>query len=56
MGMYKFVYRDYDQGEARRAAMEFAKYVDGKIYNDEFNSVYLVFWGPGSEKLENNVE
>lgn len=53
MNTYKFEYRTYDQGEARHAAIEFANYVHGKIYHDEFHHVYLVFWGPGSEKLEN---
>lgn len=55
MNMREFAYYDHDRNRARQAAIEFAEYINGKVYHDEFNNTFIVFWGPGSEKLENRV-
>jgi hypothetical protein len=55
MSVYKFEYQDYNRREARIEAIEFARYIGGKIYHDEFHHAYLVFYGSGSEKLENAI-
>ena len=56
MNIREFNYDNAIRMEAREAARNFAEWIGGKIYNDRFNHVFIVAWGPGTEDMTNEDE